>query len=42
MPAFSQFSESEIWQLRAYVQALRGNAIEAPVPGNSAHGEEIF
>jgi cytochrome c oxidase cbb3-type subunit 3 len=35
-------SEDEIWKITAYIHALRGTAIDNPLPGDVAHGEQIF
>ena len=42
MPSTPHLSDDEIWRVTAYIQALRGTAIDAPAPGNVARGEEIF
>ncbi|HEX3753863.1 MAG TPA: c-type cytochrome [Rhizomicrobium sp.] len=43
MPAHSgKLTDDQIWKVTAYVRGLRGTAIDAPSPGNVAHGEEIF
>jgi putative heme-binding domain-containing protein len=42
MPAAPNLSDDDIWRVTAYIQALRGTAIDAPSSGNVAHGEEIF
>jgi putative heme-binding domain-containing protein len=42
MPAVSDLSDDQIWKVTAYIQALRGTAIDAPAPGNVALGEAIF
>jgi cytochrome c oxidase cbb3-type subunit III len=41
MPA-AGLADSDTWKLTAYVLALRGTAIDAPVDGDVAHGEQIF
>ena len=35
-------SEADAWKVAAYIRSLRGTAIDAPAPGNTAHGEQIF
>jgi len=43
MPAWkSRLSETDIANIGAYVHALRGTAIDNPLPGNPAHGEQVF
>lgn len=34
--------EPTAWKVAAYIRSLRGTAIDAPAPGNAAHGEEIY
>ncbi len=34
--------DSDIWKLVAYIHALRGTAIDSPLPGDVAHGEAVF
>ena len=34
--------ETGAWKVAAYIRSLRGTAIDAPAPGNPAHGEQIF
>jgi mono/diheme cytochrome c family protein len=34
--------DEEIWKITAYIHALRGTAIDNPLPGDTAHGEQIF
>jgi cytochrome c oxidase cbb3-type subunit III len=34
--------EDNTWKVTAYIRALRGTAIDAPAPGDPAHGEQIF
>ena len=34
--------ESDIWKVVTYLHALRGAAIENPVQGDVAHGEQVF
>ena len=43
MSAWSpKLSDDEILKIGAYLHSLRGTAIDSPVAGNVAHGEEIF
>ena len=42
MPASADLTNDDIWKVTAYLQALRGTAIDAPAPGNVASGEAIF
>lgn len=42
MPPTTDVSDDDIWKVTAYIQALRGTAIDAPTTGNVAAGEEIF
>jgi putative heme-binding domain-containing protein len=35
-------SENDSWKVAAYIRGLRGTAIDAPVKGDAAHGEQIF
>lgn len=42
MPPSSDLSDQDIWKITAYIQALRGTAIDAPAAGNAAAGEAIF
>jgi mono/diheme cytochrome c family protein len=37
-----RLSDDEIWRIAAYIHALRGTAIDNPLPGDVAHGEQIF
>jgi cytochrome c oxidase cbb3-type subunit III len=37
-----KLSDEEIWKLTSYIHALRGTAIDNPLPGDAAHGEQIF
>ena len=37
-----KLSEDEIWKITTYILALRGTAIDNPLPGDVAHGEQIF
>jgi mono/diheme cytochrome c family protein len=37
-----KLSEDEIWKIATYIHALRGTAIDNPLPGDVAHGESIF
>jgi putative heme-binding domain-containing protein len=41
-PWGSQLSNDDILKLGAYIHALRGTAIDAPLPGDPAHGEAVF
>jgi cytochrome c oxidase cbb3-type subunit III len=36
------FGDDDIWKITAYIHALRGTAIDNPLPGDGAHGEQIF
>ena len=42
MPPTPTLSDDDVWKVTAYIQALRGTAIDAPPPGNVALGEQIF
>jgi putative heme-binding domain-containing protein len=42
MPPTPDLTDEEIWKMTAYIQALRGTAIDAPAPGNVASGDAIF
>ena len=42
MPPAPDMSEQDIWKVTAYIQALRGTAIDAPTPGNVVAGEAVF
>ena len=42
MPSTPGLSDEQIWKVTAYIQALRGTAIDAPTIGNVAAGEQIF
>ena len=35
-------AEADAWKVAAYIRSLRGTAIDAPVQGDIAHGEQIF
>jgi cytochrome c oxidase cbb3-type subunit 3 len=37
-----KLSDDEIWRISAYIRALRGTALDSPLPGDVAHGEQIF
>jgi mono/diheme cytochrome c family protein len=37
-----KLADGEIWKIAAYLRALRGTAIDNPLPGDTAHGEQIF
>jgi len=43
MPAHQgKLSDEQIWKITAYVKGLRGTAIDAPLPGDVAHGQKVF
>jgi cytochrome c oxidase cbb3-type subunit III len=43
MPAWSsRLSDDEIGRIGAYIHALRGTALDNPLPGDVAHGEAVF
>lgn len=43
MPAWDKrLSNDDILKLGAYIHALRGTAIDNPLPGDPAHGEQVF
>ena len=43
MPAWKgRLAEADILAIGAYVHALRGTAIDNPLPGDAAHGREVF
>jgi len=43
MPAWKgKLAEDDILKIGAFLHSLRGTAIDNPLPGNVAHGEEIF
>jgi len=43
MPAWgTRLSNDDILKLGAYIHALRGTALDAPSPGDVAHGREVF
>lgn len=43
MPAWgARLSDQEILKLGAYIQGLRGAAIDNPMPGDAAHGRQVF
>lgn len=42
LPLGARLSDDDIWKVTAYIEALRGTAIDAPLAGNVAHGKEIF
>jgi putative heme-binding domain-containing protein len=42
MPPTPNLSDDDVWKVTAYIQALRGTAIDAPAAGNVAFGEQIF
>ena len=37
-----RLTDEEIWKITTYIHALRGTAIDNPLPGDAAHGEEVF
>ena len=43
MPAWgNRLSDSDIAAIGAYIHALRGTALDNPLPGDAAHGEAVF
>ena len=43
MPAWkAKLADDDILRIGAFLHSLRGTAIDNPLPGNVAHGEEIF
>ncbi len=42
MPPAPDMPDDEAWKVTAYIQALRGTAIDAPAAGNVSLGEEVF
>jgi putative heme-binding domain-containing protein len=42
MPPTPNLSDDDVWKVTAYIQALRGTAIDAPAAGDVALGEQIF
>jgi cytochrome c oxidase cbb3-type subunit III len=43
MPAWgNRLSDSDIANIGAYIHALRGTALDNPLPGDAAHGEAVF
>ena len=43
MPAWgNRLSDSDIANIGAFIHALRGNALDNPLPGDAAHGEAVF
>lgn len=43
MPAWTgKLADDDILKIGAFLHSLRGTAIDNPLPGNIAHGEEIF
>jgi putative heme-binding domain-containing protein len=43
MPSWNgKLTDDQIWKIASYIRVLRGTAIDAPLPGNVAHGEEVF
>jgi putative heme-binding domain-containing protein len=41
-PWKGKLSDDDILKIGAYIHSLRGTAIDAPTPGDVAHGEQIF
>jgi len=37
-----KLTDDEIWKITTYIHALRGTALDSPVQGDVAHGEEVF
>lgn len=37
-----KLSDEELWKITAYIRALRGTALDNPLAGDVAHGEQIF
>ena len=37
-----RLAEPDIWKVVTYIHALRGTAIDSPLPGDVAHGEQVF
>ena len=43
MPAWGgKLTDDQIWKIAAYIHGLRGTAIDNPLPGDVARGEQIF
>lgn len=43
MPAHGgKLNDDQVWKIAAYIKGLRGTAIDAPSPGDAAHGEQVF
>jgi putative heme-binding domain-containing protein len=43
MPAWGgKLMDDQIWKIAAYIHVLRGTAIDNPLPGDVARGEQIF
>jgi putative heme-binding domain-containing protein len=43
MPSWNgKLSDDQIWKIAAYIRVLRGTAIDNPLPGDVAHGEQVF
>ena len=43
MPPWSgKLADDDIWKLAAYIHALRGTAIDNPLPGDAGIGEQVF
>jgi putative heme-binding domain-containing protein len=41
-PHAGKLTDDQIWKITAYIYGLRGTAIDAPTPGDVAHGEQVF
>jgi cytochrome c oxidase cbb3-type subunit III len=37
-----RLTDEEIWKITTYIRSLRGTAVDNPMPGDVAHGEEVF
>jgi cytochrome c oxidase cbb3-type subunit 3 len=43
MPGWTgRLSDDDILRIGAYIHSLRGTAIDTPLPGDAAHGEQVF
>jgi putative heme-binding domain-containing protein len=43
MPAFAgKISDDDIWRIISYIDSWKAPAIDNPLPGNVAHGEQVF
>jgi putative heme-binding domain-containing protein len=42
MPPHPNLADDDIWKVTAYIQALRGTAIDAPAEGDVSLGEQVF